>query len=263
MEVDAIIHECEAYMSTEEGKYKILNPPGRVAIADIDWNKTYFEGRIKSRVDVYVKHFLTSNAIVRRQIYIAGEIQSFYARTSPIINRIEKNSVDIHPLNDEETESFTYLIRVGLISSPVWLAALAFGFGIPGAIIGGCAFAVSSFLGWISKTSKEINDEYEKCKRTVPKILRTHLQKHFAEPFNQMVDAVTDKLIQRIQAKETKKKQVVDERDKIVANQNLLVKLAGKISALEETVISLRNKLQVAKVEEESVLPDLYNHCPC
>lgn len=263
MEVDAIIHECETYMSTEEGKYRILNPAGRVSIADTDWNKTNFEGRIKSRVDLYVKNFLPSDAVVSRYKNIAREIESFYDQTIFSIKKIKKNSVDIHPMKDEETESFTYLIRLGLISSPVWIAALAFGFGIPAAIIGGCAFAVSSFLGWVSKTPKDIDDEYEKCKSTVPRIIRTHLQKHFAEPLNKMVDSVTDYLIQRIEAEETRNKQVWDEREKIVANHHLLVKLAGKISALEETVISLRNKLQVSKVKEEGVLPYLYNYFPC
>lgn len=249
-------------MSTEKGKYRILNPAGRISIAKTDWNKTNFEGRIKSRVDLYVKNFLTSKSVVSRQESIAEEIQSFYDQTIFSIKTINEHSADIHPMNDEDTESFTYLIRLGLISSPVWIAALAFGFGIPAAIIGGCAFAVSSFLGWVSKTPKDIDDEYEKCKITVPKIMRIPLKKHFAEPLNQMVDAVTDYLIKCIKAEETKDNQVWDEREKIVANYHLLVKLDGEISDLKKTVISLRNELQVPKVEEEGVLPHICNYGP-
>lgn len=263
MEVDAIIRECETYMSTEKGKYRILNPAGRRSIADTDWNKTNFEGRIKSRVDLYVKNFLPSNAVVSRQINIAKDIQSFYDQTIVSIKIIQNDSVDIHPMSDEDTESFSSLIRLGLISSPVWIATLAFGLGIPAAIIGGCAFAVSSFFGWVSKTPKNIDDEYEKCKSTVPRIIRTQLLKHFAEPLNQMLEAVANHLIKHIDAEETKNNQVWDEREKIVANHHLLVKLAGEISARKETVTSLRNKLQVPKVEEEGVLPSMYNYFPC
>lgn len=78
-----------------------------------------------------------------------------------------------------------------------------------------------------------------------------------------MVEVVAKYLIERIEAKETRNNQVWYEREKIVANYHLLVKLAGEISAWKETVISLRNKLQVPKVEEEGVLPSIYNYFPC
>lgn len=66
MEVNVIICECEIYMLIEEGKYRILNLVGRIFIVDIDWNKINFEGRIKFRVDLYVKKFLLFNVVVSR-----------------------------------------------------------------------------------------------------------------------------------------------------------------------------------------------------
>lgn len=66
MEVDVIICECEIYMLIEKGKYRILNLVGWRFIVDIDWNKINFEGRIKFRVDLYVKNFLLFNVVVSR-----------------------------------------------------------------------------------------------------------------------------------------------------------------------------------------------------
>lgn len=251
------------YMSTDEGKNRILNPAGRVSIADTNWNKTNFEARIKSRIDLYVKHFLQSDSVVKRHQDIVREIQSFYAQTQFSIKTIANESVDMYPLYDNETESFTYLIQLGFISSPVWLAALAFGFGIPAAIIGGCAFVISSFFGWVSKTTKEIDDEYEKCKSTVPTIIHAHLEKHFAEPINQMVDAVSQYLLQCIEGEETRNKTVWEEREKIVANHHLLGKLAREVSSLEKTVTSLRRKLELSKVEDTEKPHLLYDYFPC
>lgn len=39
-------------MSTDEGKDKILNPPGRTPISEVDWRKTYFEKEIRARIDI-------------------------------------------------------------------------------------------------------------------------------------------------------------------------------------------------------------------
>lgn len=252
------------YMSTDEGKNRILNPAGRVSIADTNWNKTNFAARIKSRIDFYIKHFLQSDAVVRKHQDIVSEIESFYTQTQFSIETIENESVDMHPLHDKDTESFTYLIQLGIISSPLWLAALALGFGIPAAIIGGFAFVISSFFGWVSKTTKEIDDEYEKCKSTVPTVIHAHLEKHFAEPINKMVDEVSEYLLRRIKGTETRNRKVWEEREKIVANRHLLSKLAREVSSLEKTVTSLRRKLELTKVEDTKALPySVYDYIPC
>lgn len=251
-------------MSTENGKCDILNPAGRVSIAKTNWNKTNFEARIKSRVDLYVKQFLQSDAVVKRHQNIVREIESFYAQTKFSINTIENESVDIYPTNDEETESFTFLIQLGFISSPAWLAALAFGFGIPAAIVGGCAFVISSFWGWVSKTTKDIDDEYEKCKSTVPTIIHTHLEKHFSGQINKMVDAVSQHLLKCIEDVEIRNEKVLKEGEQIVANRKLYCKLAEEVSALEKTVTSLRRKLELSNVEDDGALSDrLYDYLPC
>lgn len=65
-DIDDIVKECETYMSTDEGKNKILNPAGRVSMNNMNWNKADFEAKIKSRIDLYVKDFLKSDAVLNR-----------------------------------------------------------------------------------------------------------------------------------------------------------------------------------------------------
>lgn len=234
-------------MSTDEGKYKILNPAGRVSINNIDWNKANFEAKIKSRIDLYVKHFLQPDAVLNRYKNIANEIQRFYEKVITKIKNLEGEPVSINPLNDKDTESKTYLIQIGLISSPAWLGALAFWVNIPAAIVGGFLFVVFSIFGWVSKSTKEIDDEYEKCKSNVSTAIRNDLEKRFGSPILEMVHKVRDDLLLKIDKLEENSKRVQKELEQILANRDLLSQLDLEIRALEKTVTSLQQEIGYVK----------------
>lgn len=249
-DIEDIIQECKTYMSTDEGKHRILNPASLVSIAKVNWNKTNFEARIKSRVDLYVKEFLQSDSVVKRYENIVKEIQEFYNQAISSIKRIEDEPVGIIPLNDKDTESWTYFTELGVVLSPAWVTMFGYGFGLPGVIVSGCAFAASSYFRWTSKTTKDIDDEYIKCKNTVPTVIRTDLQKRFATPIKEMIDSVTNDLLNRIKITEEENRRVWEKREQIVANHNLLSQLDVKMRALEETVTNLRHKLEKLRVQD-------------
>lgn len=162
-------------MSTSAGKYDVLNPSGRKPIDKVDWNRTDFEKEISARVDLYVVEYLQSNRVLKKFKKIAEEINDFRQKIISSLEKMESEWAKLKP-NVEETESSTYLIQLGLLTSPVWIAALAFGFGIPAAVFGSIFFAVSSFFNWVTKTSKEIDDEYNRCIMAVPKRMNTLLE---------------------------------------------------------------------------------------
>lgn len=249
-DIEDIIQECKTYMSTDEGKHRILNPASLVSIAKVNWNKTNFESRIKSRVDMYIKEFLQSDSVVTRYENIVKEIQEFYDQAISSIKKIEDEPVDINPLNDKDTESWTYLTEIGIILFPAWAPAIGFGLGLTAVIVAGCVFAVSSYFRWTSKTTKDIDDEYKKCKNTVPTVIRTDLQKRFATPIKEMINSVTNYLLNRIKITEERNKGVWEKRDQIVANHDLLSQLDVKMRALEETVTNLRQKLEKLRVQD-------------
>lgn len=248
--IDAIIQECETYMSTDEGKYNILNPAGLESIANINWNKTNFEARIKCRVDQYVKHFLQSESVVKRYKNIVKEIQIFYSQAISSIKKIENELVDINPINEKDTVSRINFREIGLYSSPAWLTAVGFGLGIPVAIVCTFAFAFFTIITRASKTTKDIDAEYEKCKRTVPTVVRTDLQKRFAVPIKELIYAVTKYLLGEIKNAEKRNEEVWEEREKIVAQRDSLRKLDKKIRDLKETVTSSRQNLKLSKGKE-------------
>lgn len=74
MEVNDIIQECKIYMLINIGKFSILNLVDRVFIIDINWVKINIEGRIKFRIDLYVKNVLFFDDVLMRCENIVKEI---------------------------------------------------------------------------------------------------------------------------------------------------------------------------------------------
>lgn len=234
MEVDTIIQECNTYMSTDEGKSSILYPAG--IFKTTDWITTNIEERIKSRIDLYVKNVLLSDDVEKRYINIAEEIQSVHGQKTFSAKTKERDSRDIHPLNDNETEWFTYLIRVFAVF-PVLFAIVSSVLALLTAVficVAGCLVLKFRLKHTISK---DIDDKYEKCRGAVPTIIRAHLDKHFVVPIFTLVDDVIKGLFQ---AKETKNKKVSEKLVILAANRHFLDNLDREIRTMEETVTSLQ-----------------------
>lgn len=229
-------------MSTSAGKYDILNPTGRKKIAEVDWNKTDFEKEISTRVDLYVVEYLQSDRVLEKFKKIAEEINEFRQKIISSLEEMESEWARLKPIV-EETESSTFLIQLGLFTSPVWIAALAFGFGIPAAVFGGILFAVSSFFGWVTKTSKEIDDEYNRCINAVPKRMHTLLENKCGSNISTMIEKVTKDLFQCIEALKERLNQISVKRIQIIANREVLLSLDTKINTMEKFVLKLREDL--------------------
>lgn len=242
--IKAVVQECERSMSTSAGKYDVLNPKGRKPIAEVDWNKTNFEKEIRARVDLYVVEFLKSEGVLKKFKEISEEIREFRQKIKSSLEVMENKWARLNP-DVEETESSTFLIQLGLLTSPVWIVALAFGFGIPAAIIGTIVFAVSSFFGLVVKTTKEIDDEYYKCIKSVPERMHTLLEKQCGSNIRLMVERVTKELLQDAEALNERLHQISEKRNEILANRKGLLRLVTQINTMETSVTKLREDLNL------------------
>lgn len=231
-------------MSTVAGKYTILNPRGRKPIAEVNWNKTNFEKEIRVRVDLYVVEFLQSRDVLEKFKEIAEEIKEFRQNIISSLEEMEGEWAQLKP-DVEETESSTFLIQIGLLTSPIWIAALAFGFGIPAAVFGGIIFALSSFLGWVTKTPKDIDDAYNKCIKSVPKRMHILLEKQCGSNITTMIEKVTNELIQYTEALNERLHQLSEKRNEILANRNVFLRLKTQINTMEKSVTKLREDLNL------------------
>lgn len=231
-------------MSTSAGKYNVLNPTGRKPIAEVNWNKTDFEKEIWTRVDLYVVEFLKSEGVLKKFTEITEEIREFRQKIMASLDVMDNEWARLNP-DDEETESSTFLIQLGLLTSPVWITALALGFGIPAAIFGGIVFAISSLFGLVVKTPKEIDDEYYKCIKSVPGRMHTLLEKQCGSNIRSMINKVTNELFQYAEALNERLHQISENRNEILANRKELICLVTQINTMGKCVTKLREDLNL------------------
>lgn len=239
-----IAQECYKYMSTDAGKEKILNPPGRTPLSKVDWNKTDFEKEIEERVDAYVESYLQSDGVMERYKDIQIEVNLFHDKVNEILVEMESEWIETRQVI-HGFDPGNFLIAFGLLTSPLWFAALAIGFGVAAAVVAGVSFVLGALFGWNRKTDIEIYTEYNRYKATIRKKICKHLDENCGLIIVKLVDKVTDDVLpKRIQAFETMIRQISESRAKVLANQEVLKNLAMQINAMEETVTGLIKSLK-------------------
>lgn len=111
-------------MSTDAGREKILNPPGRTPITKVDWNKTDFEKEIEARIDSYVETYLQTNDVLKRYKDIQIEVNSFHDKINESLLKMESEWVETRQVVSG-FDPGNLLIAFGAFTSPIWFAALA------------------------------------------------------------------------------------------------------------------------------------------
>lgn len=146
-------------MSTSSGKEKVLNPPERTPIADVNWGTTDFEKEIEARVDLYVETYLQSDGVLKRYESIQKEINTFCEQVISDLSKMEKEWIETIP-NTWSFSPTNVLLSLGVLTSPVWMTALAVGFGLAAAAVAGLFFIVGAVWGWFTrKTDEEITSK--------------------------------------------------------------------------------------------------------
>lgn len=235
-----IAQECYDYMSTSAGKEKVLNPPKRTPIAGVNWGTTDFEKEIEGRVDLYVEKYLQSDGVLKIYESIQKEINTFCEQVISDLSGMEKEWIETIPSSWSFSPT-NVLVSLGVLTSPVWMAALAVGFGLAAAALAGFALLVGAFLGWFtSKTDEEIDYEYNKHLEKIRRKICDHLDKNCGVVIIKLIDKVTgDVLPKKLQTFKTMIQQISETKEKIKANQKRLKLNAVKIRNMEDTVTKL------------------------
>lgn len=173
---------------------------------------------------------------MKRYESIQIEINTFCEQVISDLSGMEKEWIESFP----DTWSFSptnVLLSLGVLTSPVWMAALAVGFGLAAAALAGVAFLIGTVWGWFtSKSDKEINDEYNKNLAKIRRKICEHLDKNCIKL---IVKVTEDVLPKKLQTFKTMIEQISETKDKIKANKKRLKVNAVKIRNMEDTVTKL------------------------
>lgn len=227
-------------MSTSAGREKVLNPPDRTPIADVNWGTTDFEKEIEARVDLYVEKYLQSDGVLKKYEDIHKEVNTFCEQVISDLSGMEKEWIEAFP----DTWSFSptnVLLSLGALTSPVLMAALVVGFGVVTAFAAGIFFIAGAVWGWFTrKTDEEINNEYNKHLAIIRRKICEHLDKNWGVVIIKLIVKVTeDVLPKKLQTFKTMIEQISETKDKIKANKKRLKVNAVKIRNMEDTVTKL------------------------
>lgn len=239
---EEIAKECYTFMTTDAGKNKILNPPGRTPISKVDWKKTGFEKEIEARIDSYVESYLQSSGVLDRYNDIEVEVHLFHDKISETLFEMESEWIQTKQ-TVSEFDPGNFLIAFGIFTSPLWITAITIGFGVACAVVAGVTFVFGALFGW-NQTVKQIDTEYYRHTETIKGKICKHLDDNCGLVIVKLVKKVTDDVLpKRIQALQTMIRQISESRDKILANQEVLENLAKEVKVMAENVTGLRKSL--------------------
>lgn len=253
--IEDIAQDYYNYMSTDEGKYRILNPPCVTPIMKVVWRPFVFSEVIQRRVDLDLQAFLQSQATTQRLKAAAEEIVSFYNRASADLSKMEKNWTVDHICEMRfiwYTSAWNSMhARMGTLIGSCFLPvfgltavflATTFSAGI--ALIP-LTIPVIVFTGMTAGKQLIIDREYNNCKESIKIKITNALESQCGFILNKMLDKVTvDVLPKRIQALKHMVEHLLTYREEILKNQESLGNVSKKIKAINDSVQELERGFQ-------------------
>lgn len=242
--IEDIAQECYDYMSTDEGKDKILNPPGRPPIMEVVWQPRQFAMEIHERVLLYIEHFLKSSEVNEKFVTEEEEIESFYKKLSSELSDLEEDWTVIRIfekdcLTDTNAEmSKASIAEVVLATSPIWIPIAAIGIALVAPVV----IPIFLIMGRDTRKKKVIDEEYNKCRMSIKSHISNELESTCGAFINKLIDRITlDLLPKRIQSLEKMIQQLLDNRRQILANQESLCNLSRKVKVFEKSATEFKS----------------------
>ncbi|XP_062577860.1 uncharacterized protein LOC134239723 isoform X1 [Saccostrea cucullata] len=237
------------YMSSDNGKERILNPKGWDPIMEVTYVPTTLGDDVQARIDHYINERVRSPEVIEEFKNIKDDILEFYKEISFEIEKIENawtGTVDVSYSKREisyKEESVAPYVAGIIATSPIWFPLLAAGVAIAVASVPFAA-PIIAFLGRDSRKKKLIDKEYDKCKLTFRSHICNSMESNHGDALNKLISKITDVILQRrIKFIEETIKELSENRERIIANQKKLISLAEKLKSMKDVAEEIKHAL--------------------
>lgn len=243
---EEVVNKCKEYMSTEEGKTRILNPPNHTPIMKVTWMPSRFSEELHRRFHMFIKDFMQTKYVTQKFQNIQDSIKSFYHEISSNLSEMENVWTYDMPCPWDN-----FFIRFHDEVDPITLGLGIF-IGVP-VLVGfaGVAIALSpiiiptiALLGRDKRKQKVIDEEYNTFKDSVEGPINEHIRLKYSRLLSRSLEIVTDgSVLKRIHYFETLIRTLVQSRAAIIANKESIFLLSKEVKKMIDSVEEIQEKI--------------------
>lgn len=252
------------YMSTREGKEKILHPEGCISIEDDCHSPEECAREVRLRFRRFIDSYLKSEEIANEPISIQKETEKFYEETLLKISAME---------NEWSSTQREFKRNVKLTGILFTTAVVLFGLSLSPmlattATTAAAAATAAAGIVWVGLTlyrhlrdlslkrdelkRQAINAEYKHCMSDVRRIVSDQLEETVGTVLGKLIDKVTEKEIPRhIESLEKMIQQLQKSGQRIKDKLIKLINLERRIIEMENNIFKFKNELKQYELQVE------------
>ena len=253
--IEKLAIKLDRCMSTELVKSRVLNPHGFKPIMDAIRKPDESAKEVHRRFNLYIDFYLKTE-VEEGFDAIKKDIESFFKEISSKVQILESEWIvktDRDEQTNEETTSES-ILAFGLLSLSFPVLAVI---GLAGGIVERAFAPIKAARDWFfstqEKKTRNIDNEYERCRSSVHKTVHDQLESNIGSVLRKLIDRVTvDELPRKIGALEEMIQQLSKSRQEIISKRKLLKNLTRKIGVMQDQIRKIQKDLnQISLPSEE------------
>lgn len=241
------------FMSTEEGKNEILNPPNHLHILK---HRVFLSKEINYRVNLRIRKYLKSDSVSQKFERMKKKIISFYQKTTSELYVIESvwtnESIENDPDAKNSNQDFLNIIThpAGYL---LLAASVTFGIAFIGITlaISPVVVPVIAYISSDRRKQRIIDVEYDRYKSSIQGNIRKHLASNHSKVISKLLKKVMDNLhSKQIQPLQMRLQRILVSRQEIIANFELYTDLRMEVNLMMENTRKIQHQLAEGNLDK-------------
>lgn len=248
--IEKVADKVYEFMSTDIGRQSILCPRGRTDILNFSDEPHRCASEVSDRFHMFINAYLQSEEVMKEFYDIKKDTEIFLKETSLHVYVME-HEWTAELIQKPDTDKLFYALQAGIIIFLVALSPALLDLLTVEGLKQLARFPFKAAYRWINSNNiKEnnkiaIDEAYKNCKGSVRKTVCLALERNTGTVLTKLIDRVTAKILpRRIAGLEEMILNLLKSRQKISADQKLLLTLSRNIEAILQRVYQIQDDLK-------------------